>query len=90
MVIKWDNPAAIELRRQIVASILEDENPYLGHTDPIKGNNMNEIMVEKMVPLDEMAVKHILTIDPETGEEVKVELLNEFSQESEDSVVTLH
>lgn len=42
-------------------------------------------------PALEADKRFVLTIDPETGEEIKVELLDEFSQEIEtDETHTLH
>jgi len=36
------------------------------------------------------AEKYVLIIDPETGEEIKVQRLDEFSQETEGDETTIH
>lgn len=56
MTIKWDHPAAIELRAQIVKSILEETNIYKGNT---MNDNINEVPfnVDPNAPVAVPAVK---------------------------------
>lgn len=39
---------------------------------------------------EDAAERYVLIIDPETGEEVKVQRLDEFSQETEGDETTVH
>lgn len=71
------------------------EHYTLGHTEPNKGNNMNEIIDNVAAVTDGVEVKHFaLTLDKD-GKEVRVEIkpTGEFSQDVEDKPVdtpTLH
>lgn len=53
---------------------------------------MNE-MAPELATITEDGKRYVLTIDPETGEEVKVELHpidGEFSQEATEDEITIH
>lgn len=45
---------------------------------------MNVVDNELITAADLAANRYVLTLDPETGEEIRVELLDEFSQEDDD------
>lgn len=82
----FDNPGdceALDLNIANGCSLL-----ILRAFSPNKGNNMNEatLMAD---PIVEAEKQYVLTIDPVTGEEVKVELKpieGEFSQEAEEII----
>lgn len=74
-----------------------DAQDILRAYSPNKGKAMNVETTPELINTVDIARRpgphYVLTIDPETGEEVKVELLpieGEFSQEGEDEIVTVH
>lgn len=71
------------------------EQRKLGHKEPNKGNNMNEIIDKVAAVTDGVEVKHFALALDKDGKEIRVEITpnGEFSQDVEDKpepTPTLH
>lgn len=81
MTIKWDHPAAIALRKEIVEGIVEE----LRTLCPNKGNKMNAI--KAMAEIPSVDTKHILVLDADGNETVAAFDPSQVAQDKEYSDV---